>query len=180
MGDSKLRGRLALAGIGIAIGVIGVLVFNASLEATATEEFCISCHEMEANPYASIRKTSHFSNVSGVRPTCPDCHVPQEFLPKIMHKIKASREVWGTLTGIIDTPEKYRAHAPTMKQREIERLRANDSRECRNCHDTGQWLTALQSSKAQKYHQAIHLNRKTCIDCHAGIAHPANTEGLEK
>ena len=187
MADSKLRqwlrglrrpspshSVLALVGIGLVIGVFGVVAFNASLQATSTEAFCISCHEMEVNAYAQLQKTTHFNNASGVRPTCSDCHIPQEFLPKMIRKIEAAREVWGSMTGIIDTPEKYAAHAPVMKAREISRLRANDSQECRNCHETERMLDVLQSAKAQQYHQAKRVNDKTCIDCHAGIAHPNN------
>ena len=33
----------------------------------------------------------------------------------------------------------------------------------------------LQSAKAQEYHRAMASNGKTCIDCHAGIAHPDNS-----
>ena len=165
---------LALVTIGIAIGVLAVVAFNTTMHATSTEAFCISCHEMEANPYAQLQKTTHFNNASGVRPTCSDCHVPQEFMPKMIRKVEAAREVWGTITGVIDTPEKYAAHTPVMKEREIARLRANDSRECRNCHETDRMLAALQSAKAQKYHKARRMNDKTCIDCHAGIAHPDN------
>jgi cytochrome c-type protein NapC len=187
MTDSKLRrwlkqlrrpsathSVLALVSIGLIVGVLGMIAFDATLHATNTEAFCISCHEMEANPYAQLRKTTHFNNASGVRPTCSDCHVPQEFVPKMIRKVEAAREVWGTMTGIIDTPEKYAAHAPAMKEREIARLQANDSQECRNCHETERMLAALQSAKAQKYHQAKRVNNKTCIDCHAGIAHPEN------
>jgi cytochrome c-type protein NapC len=165
---------LLLVGIGLLIGIIGVIVFNATLHATSSEAFCISCHEMEANAYAQLQKTTHFNNASGVRPTCSDCHVPQEFVPKMIRKVEAAREVWGTMTGIIDTPEKYAAHAPAMKAREIARLQANDSQECRNCHETDRMLNALQSAKAQRYHKARRMNDKTCIDCHAGIAHPEN------
>ena len=89
-----------------------------------------------------------------------------------MRKVEASREVWGSITGIIDTPEKYRAHTPVMKAREIARLQANDSRECRNCHDTAQMVPELQSKMAQRFHQPQRAKDKTCIDCHAGIAHP--------
>lgn len=165
---------LALVGIGLMIGVIGVIAFNATLHATSSEAFCISCHEMEANAFAQLQKTTHFNNASGVRPTCSDCHVPQEFVPKMIRKVEAAREVWGTITGVIDTPEKYAAHAPAMKAREIARLQANDSQECRNCHETERMLAALQSAKAQRYHKARRMNDKTCIDCHAGIAHPEN------
>lgn len=172
---SASRSVLTLVAVGLVLGIGGTIAFDTTMHATSTEAFCISCHEMEANAYAQLQKTSHFNNSSGVRPTCSDCHVPQEFVPKMIRKIEASREVWGTITGIIDTPEKYAAHAPAMKQREIERLRANDSRECRNCHETDRMLASLQSAKARKYHEAKRLNDKTCIDCHAGIAHPENS-----
>ena len=90
-------------------------------------------------------------------------------------KVEVVREVWGSITGIIDTPEKYQAHAPAMKEREIARLKANDSQECRNCHDAQRMLSVIQSSKAQRFHRALASNRRTCIDCHAGIAHPDNS-----
>ena len=177
LSPSPSRSVLFLLTIGITIGVVGVIAFDTSMHATNTEEFCISCHEMETNPYAQVQKTSHFSNSSGVSATCSDCHVPHEFVPKMIRKIEASREVWGNLMGIIDTPEKYAAHAPKMKAREIARLRVNDSQECRNCHQVERMLMTMQSSKAQEYHQAMQSNGKTCIDCHTGIAHPENTAG---
>ena len=165
----------ALVGGGIIVGVAGWLTFDATLAATSTEEFCISCHEMEANPWAQMQRTSHFSNAAGLHATCSDCHLPKEFVPKMIRKVEASREVWGTLMGIIDTPEKYAAHTPKMKAREIARLQANDSQECRNCHNTQRMLMASQSAKAREYHQAMKTNGKTCIDCHSGIAHPENS-----
>ena len=125
---------LSLLAIGLLLGVAGVAAFNATLHATSTEAFCISCHEMEDNAYAQLQRTIHYSNASGLHATCSDCHVPREFLPKMVRKVEAAREVWGSITGVIDTPEKYAAHTPAMKAREIARLRANDSQECRNCH----------------------------------------------
>ena len=130
---SPSRSILSLLIVGGVLGVAGVMVFNVSMHATSTEEFCISCHEMEANPWAQMQRTSHFSNAAGLHATCSDCHLPKEFVPKMIRKVEASREVWGTLMGIIDTPEKYAAHTPKMKAREIARLQANDSQECRNC-----------------------------------------------
>jgi cytochrome c-type protein NapC len=177
LSPSPSRSILSLVAIGIAIGVAGLLGFDTVMHATSTETFCTSCHEMDS-PYTQLQKTSHFNNSSGVRATCADCHVPHEFGPKMIRKIEAAREVWGTITGVIDTPEKYAAHAPAMKAREIARLRSNDSQECRNCHDVAHMMTAIQSSKAQQYHQAMASQGKTCIDCHAGIAHPNNTESL--
>lgn len=175
---STSRSVLSLVAVGVVLGVGGWLAFDATLHATSTEEFCTSCHEMEINAYAQLEKTMHFSNAAGVSATCSDCHIPKEFVPKMIRKVEAAREVWGHFTGIIDTPEKYAAHTPVMKAREIARIKANDSQECRNCHATERMFTALQSAKAQKYHAAERMGNKTCIDCHAGIAHPDNTAGL--
>lgn len=172
---SASRSILSLVAAGVVIGAVGLWGFDAVMHATSSEAFCTSCHEMDS-PYAQLKKTSHFDNSSGVRATCADCHVPHEFGPKMVRKIEAAREVWGTITGIIDTPEKYAAHAPAMKAREIARLRNNNSQECRNCHEVEHMMAAIQSSKAQKYHRSMESQGKTCIDCHAGIAHPDNSD----
>ena len=158
--------------LGIVLTLVGIIGFEASMAYSSTEDFCSnSCHEMTEHPYATLKNTSHFHNGSGVRPDCAACHIPKPFIPKMIRKIEASREVWGHITGIIDTPEKYAAHVPAMKAREVARLRANDSAECRNCHDVEHMIPALQSAKARQYHQAMKQNGKTCIDCHQGIAH---------
>jgi len=157
--------------IGLITGVLGILGFNYSLEATNTEPFCTSCHEMYAQPFQTVQTTAHYNNKTGVRPTCSDCHVPKEFIPKMIRKIEAANEVWGHLIGRIDTPEKYQAYLPELKKREIARMRANDSSGCRSCHDTARMTFELQSAKAQQYHGAMKSQGKTCIDCHQGIAH---------
>ena len=164
----------ALVAIGALVGAAGLMAFDYTMHATSTDEFCTSCHEMDI-PLAQLQRTAHFTNVTGVTAGCSDCHLPQEFIPKMVRKAEAAREVWGSITGIIDTPEKYAAHAPHMKAREIARLKANDSQECRNCHDAQQMLSVIQSSQAQRYHRALATNNKTCIDCHAGLAHPDNS-----
>ena len=49
--------------------------------------------------------------------------------------------------------------------------RANDSLECRNCHNYAMDFTR-QSVRAQAMHSTHLANQqKTCIDCHKGIAH---------
>jgi cytochrome c-type protein NapC len=175
---SPRRSVLSLLAIGLLLGVGAVLAFEATMHATSTEAFCTSCHSMAENPYQQLQKTTHYSNPSGVAASCSDCHVPREFVPKMIRKVQASREVWGAITGVIDTPEKYAAHAPRMKQREIKRLKANDSQECRNCHNAQRMLLPLQSTKAQQFHRTMLADRKTCIDCHTGVGHPANLAGL--
>lgn len=156
--------------LGIAIGFAGILGFQFSLKATSTTEFCVSCHEMES-ALASLKTTPHFNNKHGFNVGCADCHIPHEFAPKMIRKVQAAREVWGHLTGVIDTEEKYRAMLPDMAEREIARLKANDSAECRNCHDASLMDIAQQSKSAQKSHKKLLSGEQTCIDCHEGIAH---------
>jgi cytochrome c-type protein NapC len=160
---------LVLAGLGI--GMVSVVAFDYTMAATNTEKFCTSCHTMADGPFVMLQDTRHYANETGLNASCADCHVPKEFLPKMWRKIQASREVWGAITGIIDTPEKYLAHVGVMKAREIDRLRANDSRECRNCHQIDHMLLAEQTAKARQYHELMVREQKTCIDCHQGIAH---------
>jgi fumarate reductase flavoprotein subunit len=175
---SKKRSVLSLVIIGLALGVGGIVAFNATMHATNTDEFCVSCHEQKDNSLVMLEKTRHYGNASGNSAGCSDCHVPHEFAPKMIRKIQASREVWGHITGIIDTPEKYAAHAPHMKKKEIDRIRANDSQECRNCHEVEQMNLDLQSPAVRQFHQAMLDNGKSCIDCHAGLAHnPADMPG---
>lgn len=157
--------------VGLLLGVVALASFNGVMHATSTEEFCgAACHEM-STPLNTLQQTAHYSNNHGNAATCSDCHVPREFIPKMVRKIEASREVWGHLTGLIDTPEKYAAHQPAMREREINRLRANDSQECRNCHQVDRMDFEAQPRMAKRLHGKMEKSGKTCIDCHDGIAH---------
>ncbi|OOZ38600.1 butanol dehydrogenase [Solemya pervernicosa gill symbiont] len=168
--------------VGIILGVIGWGGFNWSLELTNTEEFCISCHEMEANVYQELQETVHWSNRTGVRATCPDCHVPKEWTHKIVRKIKASNELWHKMMGTIDTPEKFEEYRLTMAVSEWERMKKTDSRECRNCHNFGSMNLEKQEERSAERHDP-HVwevqdglePSKTCIDCHKGVAHSLPT-----
>jgi cytochrome c-type protein NapC len=172
-------------GLILALGFIAGIVFwggfNTALELSNTEEFCISCHEMEDNVYQEYRETIHYSNRSGVRATCPDCHVPKDWTHKIIRKIAASKEVWGKITGLINTPEKFEEHRKSLALREWKRLKENDSLECRNCHNFEFMDFSEQGRRSVKMHStALASGENTCIDCHKGIAHKLpDMEGVE-
>jgi len=157
---------------GFIAGLIFWGAFNTVLEATNTEVFCTSCHEMEDNVFAELKRTIHYSNRSGVRATCPDCHVPHQWTNKIARKMEASKEVWGKVFGTINTREKFLDKRRDMAEHEWARLKANDSLECRNCHNYNAMDITRQSPRAAVIHERNLLNgNKTCIDCHKGIAH---------
>lgn len=157
---------------GFIAGIIFWGGFNTALEVTNTEQFCISCHEMENNVFEEMKTTIHYTNRSGVRATCPDCHVPHEWTDKIARKMKASKEVWGKIFGTINTREKFLAKRIELAQHEWARLKANDSLECRNCHNFDYMDFTVQGKRAVEQHSTSLANGdKTCIDCHKGIAH---------
>jgi len=157
---------------GFVAGIIFWGAFNTGLEVTNTQQFCVSCHEMHDNVYQELKTTIHYSNRSGVRATCSDCHVPHNWTDKIARKMQASKEVWGKIFGSIDTREKFLAHRRELAEREWARLKADDSLECRNCHDYKAMDLTRQSSRAAQIHKLwLATGKKTCIDCHKGIAH---------
>lgn len=162
-------GAILLTGVIVGVGLWGG--FNTVLEATNTEAFCISCHEMHDNVYQEYKETVHYNNRTGVRATCPDCHVPKDWTHKMIRKVQASREVWGKLTGTIDTREKFEAKRLQLARSEWKRMKASDSRECRNCHSLESMATDQQKQRARKQHEMAIEDNMTCIDCHKGIAH---------
>lgn len=166
----------------VAGGIGGIVFwggFNTGMEATNTLNFCISCHEMRDTVYQEYKQTIHYSNRTGVRAACSDCHVPKDWTHKIVRKIQASKELYGKITGSIDTPEKFEAKRLTLAQREWNRMKANDSRECRNCHSFEGMNAAAQKGRAMKSHELAQKKGETCIDCHKGIAHKPVHKQLE-
>jgi len=166
--------RYTLGGI-LAAGFVGGIIFwggfNTAMEATNTEEFCISCHEMRDNVYQEYKNTIHYANRTGVRATCPDCHVPKEWTYKMIRKIQASNELLHKVLGTIDTREKFEAKRLELAQHVWESMKKTDSRECRNCHDYESMDFTYQGRRAVNQHSKGLEEGKTCIDCHKGIAH---------
>ena len=162
---------LTLLVVGFASGVIFWGGFNTVVEATNTEQFCISCHEMRDNVYAEYQQTIHYSNRTGVRAVCSDCHVPKDWTHKMIRKVQASRELYGKVMGTIDTKEKFEAKRLELARHEWARMKAADSRECRNCHAFESMNTEAQKPRAKKAHELGQRDKQTCIDCHKGIAH---------
>jgi len=185
-GKSKLRSRLWkkpvhrwMLGVPVGgvllffTGIIAWGAFNTFMEATNTLEFCTSCHDMRHTVMKEYQQSSHYNNAAGVRATCPDCHVPKPWGPKMVRKIYASNEIYHALLGTVNTPEKFEAKRLEMAENVWAQMRASDSRECRNCHSYESMQLDLQDRSARRKHDPEKLAKsgKTCIDCHEGIAH---------
>jgi nitrate/TMAO reductase-like tetraheme cytochrome c subunit len=167
--------------VGIPLGgflmfVAGIIFWNGMvtvIHATNSLEFCTSCHEM-GTVFEEYKETVHYKNASGVRAICPDCHVPKEWGPMMVVKLRATiNELPKKIMGTIDTPEKFEAVRLELAKHVWKRMKETDSRECRNCHDFGSMELDLQDKSARKKHilERVLERGETCIDCHKGIAH---------
>lgn len=176
--------RWFLLGIPIG-GVLAFLIgigftggFVAGIKHAETNAFCTSCHEMNT-PFEEYTHSVHYANAFGIRAQCGNCHVPPTFFPGLIRHIEASTEIWGHLTGKLDTPAKYEALRLELAQKIWKELKANDSVECRSCHTQAAMALQQQSPIAAKHHSSEYMAKthQTCIDCHKGVAHTL-PEGL--
>ncbi|MEA3291460.1 MAG: ethylbenzene dehydrogenase-related protein [Pseudomonadota bacterium] len=165
----------ATVGGAIAFFFLGIIFwggFNTAMEVTNELEFCIKCHEMEKNVYQEYKPTIHYSNRTGVRATCSDCHVPHNWFFKMKRKIEATKELYHKfITKHVDTPEKFDAYRLVMAGNVWKTMKETDSRECRNCHNFESMNPKFQQPRARKQHLNAFETGQTCIDCHKGIAH---------
>jgi len=154
--------------------IFGIVIwggFNTIVEETNTLPFCISCHEMESTVYQDYKHSVHFTNASGVRAICSDCHVPKAWIPKVIRKVQSSKELYHWMAGSIDTQEKFEARRHELASRVWASMKSTDSRECRNCHQFSVMALENQAKFAARIHADASKNGGTCIDCHKGITH---------
>jgi len=162
--------------------MLGGLVFAGgkyAVDQTNTVEFCISCHEMKDNNFEEYKETIHAKNRTGVKAICSDCHVPHDLIGTTIRKIKAANDVFHHVAGTIDTKEKFEEHRLELAKRVWQRMKDTDSQECRHCHDTKAMDPEKQGKTAQKQHLKLASGKRTCIDCHYGIAHKEPAGGHE-
>lgn len=173
-------GTLVLGGA--VVGALGWNGFHYAVEQTTTTKFCLSCHTMQGN-FNEYSQTIHYSNPMGVRAECADCHVPKTGWRLYRAKVLAAKDLWGEITGKVDTPEKFEAHRLEMAETVWADMKANDSVGCRSCHSFEAMDFAHQTKPdAAKQMQQAMKDGGTCIDCHKGIAHklPDMSSGYKK
>ena len=171
---------IVVLGAGFAISIVVLILTATTLVYTSTETFCSNtCHEMTTNVAMEFKGTIHDKNRTGVRATCPDCHIPNSPVPLYIRKMGAVHDLWGHfITHSIDTREKFEAKRQELAERVWIYMKENDSRECRNCHNPKKMDPEKQSEKAQVRHEKGRKEKMTCIDCHFAIAHNEPQGGL--
>jgi formylglycine-generating enzyme required for sulfatase activity/nitrate/TMAO reductase-like tetraheme cytochrome c subunit len=177
--NAKLRKKswrwiLPVAGLFIGAGLI--LGTNRLVQNTSTDEYCQSCHIHTGADEAWIQST-HYSNESGVRVGCAECHLP----PKGSFKHFRTK----VRTGLHDLyAYKFKDHESFDWERKQQLEYAvhivfNES--CEKCHQN--LFPKGLSEDGGKAHLYYDMNAKKldlhCINCHLDAGHhlPGYTHG---
>ncbi|MBT1445215.1 NapC/NirT family cytochrome c [Shewanella sp. JM162201] len=167
----------ALLLVGIVVGVVGYFATQTTLHMTSTDEFCMTCHSNHSLK-TEVLESAHGNNKNGIVVQCQQCHIAQEPFAYLKKKIIVSKDVIGFLTiDGFNTQEWLEANRKEQADLARDYLRAIDSSTCQNCHNR---IYENQSENMSKMAVRMHSNnfkkdpaeRKTCIDCHKGVAHP--------
>jgi cytochrome c-type protein NapC len=158
---------------GVVIGAVGVIGTQVAVAVTGTDEFCgNACHSHQKFVYPEHKQSVHYANRTGVRAMCTDCHVPHNYPAKLIYKAKAGIvDAYAELRGTIATQEKFDKERWRLANHVWEEMRADNSANCRSCHDDKAMDSAKQSEIAVKQHKKFTDGKATCIDCHTGVAH---------
>lgn len=159
--------------VGVVVGATGVIGTQVALHLSGTDEFCgTTCHSHEKFVFPDHKLSFHYTNRTGVRAGCTDCHVPHNYPAKIFYKAKAGiTDAFAELNGTISTQEKFDKEKWRLANIVWDEMRENNSANCRTCHDPAAWDKTKQSEDAAKGHRKFLAGKATCIDCHTGVAH---------
>ncbi len=154
----------------LAIGVVAFPAFQFTMHATSTNEFCSTCHLQMDTVVQEYQESIHFNNRLGIQAECQDCHIPKEFIPTLITKTKALKDT--ALFLIKDFPkEEFEARREHLAEATQSTIRAQNSSTCQSCHNIENMDRSQQKRQAARKHTAKYLDKKTCIDCHTGVAH---------
>jgi nitrate/TMAO reductase-like tetraheme cytochrome c subunit len=144
-----------------------------ALAVTGTDEFCgNTCHSHQKFVYPEHKLSAHYSNRTGVRASCVDCHVPHTYPAKLVYKARVGViDAIAEMRGVISTQERFDAQRWRLANIVWDEMRADNSANCRSCHDSAAWDPKKQSEDAIKQHKKFLDGKATCIECHTGVAH---------
>ena len=168
---------LTLLVVGVVLGFVATAGTQVMVAVTGTDKFCgTTCHSMQW--VAKEHKESvHGSNRTGVHAGCHDCHIPKDYPQLLWYKaVAGTKDIIGEMRGVISTEEKFNKQRLSMAQHVWEEYKANNSQNCRNCHEFAPAMLAKQKDFVRPMHQMVLDGQGTCIDCHKGTGHAAPKE----
>ncbi len=151
--------------LGIAIGVLALILVRHGNSFTSSDRFCESCH-IHPQATSSWKQSTHYSTRSGMVIHCVECHLPPGGLAYVTQKTRLGvRDLIGKL---FKDPEKFDWEARSQ----LEHAKTFTFREsCVACH--GNLFPMQLSDKGEEAH--LYYERKEeelrCINCHLSVGH---------
>lgn len=168
---------LALVVIGIVIGAVGFFATQQTLHATSTNAFCMSCHSGHSLEQ-EVLESPHGNNNAGIVVQCQQCHLPPQPLQYLVKKVIVSKDIIGYLTiDGFETQDWLETNRKQQADLALKYLRSIDSSTCQSCHNSIYTNPPANMKKMAVRMHAMNFKkdadkRKTCVDCHKGVAHP--------
>jgi nitrate/TMAO reductase-like tetraheme cytochrome c subunit len=172
-----LLGLLAILAVGGVLGLAAAGGVASAVKYTSSNEFCVSCHYAQW-PEAEYQALGHFTNASGVRAGCGDCHFDHApWWRTLWQKANyGTSHIIAEWQGTLATRELYDARRLELAERVWAHLEATDSSWCANCHSFDAMALDAQSPRAQGAHGRAMEAGRTCIICHKGVGHGIRPE----
>ncbi|WP_394129378.1 NapC/NirT family cytochrome c [Shewanella maritima] len=163
--------------IGVVMGVVGYFATQQTLHATSTDDFCMTCHSNHSLK-DEVLASAHGGGRAGVTVQCQDCHLPHGPVDYLVKKIIVSKDLYGFLTiDGFNTQEWLDENRKEQADLALKYFHATDSANCTHCHTRIYENQPEEMSRMAKRMHERNANqegdkRKTCVDCHKGVAHP--------
>lgn len=164
-----LNGLIALVAVVALLGISFVAAEELNIYANSTE-FCISCHSMKTHVYEEFKKSKHYTNASGVRPECGQCHVAKRFWPAAWDHAKGTHDLIAEFSHDWTQNEVFEARRSRMAEKARLKMLAEDSHTCRECHKM-EAIVPTRKRGERAHNDAMQKGRTNCIACHYNLVH---------
>ena len=164
------RKAVLLISFGFLFALLLLFSGNKAIEATGTDDFCQSCHNVHPQASVSWKRSTHYDNKRGIVVHCVECHLPPSGLPKLTHKVSTGfRDIYGTL---FSDPESINWEEKSRPEYAVHHTFESS---CIRCHKNLYPLGL--NEKGQEAHLYYENNRRklNCLNCHIGVGHYSET-----
>lgn len=152
---------------GMIVGVLLILGGGKAIDATSSNEFCMSCH-IHPQADAAWKKSVHYDTKSGSRIACVDCHLPPKGENYLYHKATTGlRDLWSYWTK-----DSLSFNWEERGRLEVARGHVFET-SCKKCHVN--LFPAKLTKEGENAHLYYTQTKKTdelhCINCHLNAGH---------
>jgi cytochrome c nitrite reductase small subunit len=147
------------------IGVIFVFLARAGMDATATNEYCESCH-FHPQATQSWKLSVHHDTESGIVVNCVDCHLPPKGFAHLYEKSKAGiRDLYGKWTN---EPDEINWEVKSRREHAVKFVFKES---CVHCHQNLFPKGLTKKGQDAHLHYEAHAEELRCLNCHLDVGH---------